>query len=322
MAIGNLVQKLGKLRNPEILAKNVQHLGRELAGLWWDIVQPASPAPVFLIGCSRSGTTVTFETIGASRELLNLGYEVPQLWNGLHGPLNNGWHSEAAGPEHARPEHRDAALRFFYQRLGAGRILDKTCINVMRVGYLHALFPEAKFVFIQRDGRDNISSMIDGWRLGRTDGEFQLTQFFGEFPSPVSINGGEFKEWAFFLAPGWQAYSSAPIEEVCAFQWISANQLALDAAATLPADCWIHLRYEDLFERPVDMFREVYARLDLAFTPEIEQRCRTLDQRPTSIVKGRPAKAKWKQQNPELIDRILDRIAPMQARLGYDNSAS
>ncbi|PZU51432.1 MAG: sulfotransferase [Thauera sp.] len=316
-----MLSKLAKLRDREIVVKNLVELKRDARGLWWDLTRPAAKPPVFLVGCSRSGTTVTFETIGASTELVNLGFEIPQFWNDLYGPLNNGWHSEAAGAEHALPEHRDAALRFFYRRLGGGRILDKTCINVMRIGYLHALFPEAKFVFIQRDGRDNISSMIDGWRLGRTDGEFQLTQFFGDFPCPVSINGGEFKEWAFFLAPGWQAYSSAPIEEVCAFQWISANQLALDAAAALPADRWIHLRYEDLFERPVDMFRDVYARLDLAFTPDIEQRCRTLDQRPTSIVKGKPAKAKWKQQNPELIERILDRIAPMQTRLGYDNAS-
>ena len=52
----------------------------------------------------------------------------------------------------------DAALRYFYQRLGAGWVIDKTCINVMRVPYLHKLFPRARFVFIHRDGRDNISS--------------------------------------------------------------------------------------------------------------------------------------------------------------------
>lgn len=316
----SILNKLHKLRDPEIRAKNLVEIGRLARGAWWDLTRPAAPPPVFLIGCSRSGTTVTFETLGASPQLVNLGFEIPQFWNELYGPLNNGWHSEAADAGQARPEHRDAALRFFYQRLGRGRVLDKTCINVMRVGYLHALFPDAKFVFIQRDGRDNISSMIDGWRLGRTDGDFHLSQFLGDFPEPVAINGGEYTDWAFFLAPGWQQYNQAPIEEVCAFQWISANRLALDAAAALPADRWIPLRYEDLFERPVDMFRDVYARLDLDFTPDIEQRCRTLDQRPTSIVKGRPARAKWKQQNPQLVERILDRIAPMQARLGYDNA--
>lgn len=316
-----MLNKLAKLLDPEIRDKNLLELRRMARGLWWDVVRPGAPAPVFLIGCSRSGTTVTFETLGASKQLINFGYEIPQFWNSLCGPLNNGWRSEAATETDARPEHRDAALRFFYQRLGLGRVLDKTCINVMRVPYLHALFPEARFVFIHRDGRDNISSMIDGWRHGRTDGDFHLSQFLGDFPEPVAINGGEYTDWAFFLAPGWRDYNHAPIEQVCAFQWISANALALDAARSLPPELWIQVRYEDLFERPVDMFRQVYDRLDLAFTDEIEQRCRTLDQRPTSIVKGKPAKAKWKSQNPELIERILDRIAPMQARLGYDNAA-
>ena len=152
-------------------------------------------------------------------------------------------------------------MRYFYQRLGAGWVLDKTCINVMRIPYLHALFPQAKFVFIQRDGRDNISSMMDGWRMGRTDGRFELSQFFGPFPEPVAINGGEFKEWSFFLAPGWREYNRASLEEVCAFQWISANRMALDAKAGIPPEQWIQLRYEDIFERPVEMFREAFARL-------------------------------------------------------------
>lgn len=43
---------------------------------------------------------------------------------------------------------------------------------------------------IQRDGRDNIRSMMDGWRMGRTDVHFELSQFCGPFPEEVSINGG------------------------------------------------------------------------------------------------------------------------------------
>jgi hypothetical protein len=140
-------------------------------------------------------------------------------------------------------------------------VLDKTCINTLRVGYLHKLFPQAKFVFIHRDGRDNISSMIDGWRLGRTDGGFGLEKFFGPSPVPVEINRGEFHEWHFFLPPGWREYNRASLEEVCAFQWISANRLALDAARDVPAEQWIQVRYEDIFERPVEMFRTVFERV-------------------------------------------------------------
>ena len=64
--------------------------------------------------------------------------------------------------------------------------------------------------------------------------------------------------------------------------------MALDAGEAIPAEQWIQLRYEDIFDRPVEMFREVFAKLDLPFDAAIEQRCRTLNERPTSIVKGPP----------------------------------
>jgi hypothetical protein len=309
---------LSKLLDPEVRDKNLRLLGLRAKEFAWSIIRPAMPDPVFVIGCSRSGTTVTFETIAASGHFLHFDYEIPQFWNGIYGPLNNGWESEAADARHARPEHRDRALAYYYARLGAGAILDKTCINTMRVDYLHALFPAARFIFIVRDGRDNISSMIDGWRLGRTDGGFGLEKFFGPSPEPVAINGGEFHEWHFFLPPGWRDYNRASLEEVCAFQWLSANRLALEASRGIPAEQWIQLRYEDIFERPMDMFREAFERLDLPFDAQMQERCAGLVERPTSIVKGAPKKQKWKEHNPEAIARIVPLIAPLMREMGYD----
>jgi len=313
------LRNLHKLLDPDIRAKNLLALRRAALGLAYDLARLAMPDPVFVLGCSRSGTTVTFETLAATPQFRSLGVEIPEFWNGLYGPLNNGWLSEAAGAEQARPEHRHAALRYFYQRLGRGQVLDKTCINTLRVPYLHVLFPKARYVFIQRDGRDNISSMIDGWRLGRTDGSFHLSQFFGPFPEPVAINHGEFREWHFFLPPGWRDYNRASLEEVCAFQWISANRLALEGKRLIPPENWIQLRYEDLFERPVEMFREAFERLGVPFDDTLRRRCEHLA--PTSIVKGKPKKQKWKDHNPEAIERILPMIRPMMEELGYDCDA-
>nr|CCF78721.1 conserved hypothetical protein [Rubrivivax gelatinosus S1] len=310
------LRNLHKIVDPEIRAKNLQALRWELRGLWWELTRPEVPDPVFVVGCSRSGTTITYETLAHAPGFRSFGWEIPQFWDALHGPLTNGWHSEAAGRDDARPEHRKAALRFFYQRLGPGPVLDKTCINVMRVPYLLALFPRAKFVFIQRDGRDNISSMIDGWRYGRTDGRFELSQFFGPFPEEVAIEGGAFREWAFFVPPGWRDYNRASLAEVCAFQWISANRLALDARAEVPPEQWIHLRYEDIFERPVEMFREAFERLDVAFTDDLQARCANLQ--PTSVVKGKPKREKWRDHNPQEIEAVLPMIRPLMHELGYD----
>lgn len=310
--------KLPKLLDPEIRRKNLQLVGWRMREARWRLLRPATPDPVFVIGCSRSGTTITFETIAACERYRHFPWELPQFWNSLAGPAHNGWASEAATAEDACPEHRARALAYYYARLGAGQVLDKTCINTLRVGYLHALFPRARFVFIHRDGRDNVSSMIDGWRLGRSDGGFGLEKFLGPSPEAVAINGGEFREWHFFLPPGWRQYNHASLEEACAFQWVSANRLALDGARLVPEAQWIRVRYEEIFERPEAMFREVFERLEVPFDDKLERRCRALVARPTSVVKGRPARQKWRQNNPEAIERIVDTIAPMMRELGYD----
>jgi len=307
-----------KLLDPEIRAKNLRAMGFALRGRYWDLARSRAADPVFVVGCSRSGTTVTYETIAMSPRLLSFGHEIPEFWDSLWGPHHNRWESEAAGAEHALPAHRDAAQRYFFQRLGLGRVLDKTCINVMRVPYLHALFPNARFVYIHRDGRDNVSSLMDGWLH---DGHFALGKLLGPFPCPVAIDGGAFHEWSFFLPPGWRDYNDAPLEEVCALQWLTANRFALDASRQIPPEQWIRLRYEDIFDRPLPMFREVFERLKLPFDDAIERRCATLDTRPTSIVKGAPKKEKWKAQHAAKIERILPRIRPMMVELGYDIDA-
>jgi hypothetical protein len=307
-----------KLLDPEIRAKNLRAMGFALRGRYWDLARSRAADPVFVVGCSRSGTTVTYETIAMSPRLLSFGHEIPEFWDSLWGPHHNHWESEAAGAEHALPAHRDAAQRYFFQRLGLGRVLDKTCINVMRVPYLYALFPNARFVYIHRDGRDNVSSLMDGWLH---DGHFALGKLLGPFPCPVAIDGGAFHEWSFFLPPGWRDYNDAPLEEVCALQWLAANRCALDASRQLPAEQWIRLRYEDIFDRPLAMFREVFERLELPFDDAIERRCATLDARPTSIVKGAPKREKWKAQHAAKIERILPRIQPMMVELGYDVDA-
>jgi len=308
------LKNIHKLLDSEIRAKNLRALYQELRGRFWDLSGQGMPAPVFLVGCSRAGTTVTYETLAASRELISIGYELPQLWDGFWGPAHNGWDSEAAGAEHARPAHRQAFFRFFYSRVGKGRILDKTCVNILRIPYLVTLFPEAHFIYLYRDGRSNVSSLIDGWE---NDAHFGLTQFLGPSPVPVAIDGGRFTEWSFFLPPGWRDHNTASLEEVCAWQWIKANELGLEARAQVPEPQWTEIRYEDLLDRPEAVFERVFARLGLTFDRRMREICISLAQRPTSLVSGTPDRDKWKKRNQARVERVVERLRPMQQRLGY-----
>jgi hypothetical protein len=56
--------------------------------------------------------------------------------------------------------------------------------------------------------------------------------------------------------------------------------------------------------------------LNIPFDGALRERCAHLA--PTSIVKGKPKKQKWKDHNPEAIERILPMIQPMMEQLGYD----
>jgi hypothetical protein len=78
------------------------------------------------------------------------------------------------------------------------------------------------------------------------------------------------------------------------------------------------LRYEDIFDRPVEMFRKVFDWLGFSFDDAVRARCAGLAGAPTSIVKGAPKRQKWKEHNPEAIARILPQIRPLMLELGYD----
>ena len=303
-----------KIFDREIGAKNIEALKYELLERYYFFQKIEMPDPIFLIGCSRSGTTVTFETLRKSNRLLSFPYELPQLWHSLYGPWDNQWASECANERNADPAHREKVLAYFYARLGKGQVLDKSCINILRIPYLHALFPNARFVYIYRDGRDNVSSLMDGWRH---NGHFNLKPLLGEIPETIAINKGEFSDWSFFLPPNWRDYNNASLEEVCAHQWNTANTLALEAKPLIAEDKWIELRYEDLVESPVELFENIFSRLNLDFDDAIKAHCAVLNKRPTSIVAGPPKKEKWRINNPDAITKILPKIERLMTQLGY-----
>jgi hypothetical protein len=43
-------------------------------------------------------------------------------------------------------------------------MIEKTPDNCLRVDFIRKIFPDAYFIYIQRDGRNSISSMMEAWR--------------------------------------------------------------------------------------------------------------------------------------------------------------
>lgn len=286
-----------------------QHTFRDL---WWAIAKPRLHRPIFVVGCSRSGTTVVYRTLSLAPGLASLYKETHDFWNALHPLEGRNWDSHALDREDASEQDRHAVERFFYRQLGARRFVDKANQNCFRIPYLHALFPDAWFVYVKRDGRDNINSLIHGWKRPE-----EYATWSTGLPAAVKIEDGLYKRWCFFLFPGWRAYVDAPIETVCARQWIEANKAVLTAKGQVPRDQWIEIRYEDVLNAPVRVFRDVYERLDLPFSGEVRRHCENVVSRPYNAF-SRPRLQKWKEENRDKIERILPEIESMMIEMGYE----
>ncbi len=116
----------------------------------------ASDAPVFIVGMPRSGTTLT-EQIIASHPLAFGAGELTQM-STFSASLN-----AAGAPADWRAEKIAELAKShlaYLQSLGgtALRIVDKMPGNVMSLGLVATLFPNARIIFCQRDSRDTCLS--------------------------------------------------------------------------------------------------------------------------------------------------------------------
>lgn len=185
------------------------------------------------------------------------------------------------------------------------RLLDKSPEHCLRLPFLAALFPEARILFITRDGRDNVHSLMEGWRQPHLFPGYQT-------PVPVTAEGQTRGRWAFTLIPGWRELVDRPLEEICARQWVACNQAVLDYAASCDARPVLTVHYEDLIATPTATLERIARFLDLS-TEEMPAYDQLL---PEVNVVSMPGGGKWRREF-EAIDRVAPIMEPMMARLGY-----
>ena len=267
--------------------------------------------PILVLGCPRSGTTLLLQGLLQSSELGSVQSEGHILWDEFHHPRDHGWESDALSAEDVTQREREyvyLAVRLFAR---GRRFADKTPESCLRVPYLDALFPDATFVFLRRRAADNVNSLVEAWRARPRFVKYHL-------PEPLTglgpLSGAE---WSFALVPGWRDLRTATLEEICARQYVACNEAVLDARESMDPSRWIDLAYEELVSDPAAELERLFVQLGVAFTPGAERFAADLTANVSRTALSAPQPEKWREQNPDAIERILPLAAPTERRLGY-----
>lgn len=296
--------------------KTMRHHGsrvlRAARSVRWALHPKLADRPVFVVGCSRGGTTLVYRTFSECKELGSLERETHEFWRKLHPLEDRSWKSHALNAAGASDADRLAVSRLFFVETGCNRFVDKNNQNGLAIPYLRALFPGAHFVYVKRNPGDNLNSLIEGWGMAGAFGSWAEG-----LPYPVAIDQGRYTRWCFFLAEGWEDYRESSIEEVCAFQYRSMNEAILAAKADVPAARWTEIAYEDVLADPVAVFRQAFGEAGLRFDADLQSHCETVLARPYNAF-SEVRKDKWHDSpNAARIERALPRLADIAERMGY-----
>ena len=122
--------------------------------------------PVFLIGCARSGTTILGTTLGRHKSITYLN-ERKDLWHAAY-PNFDVWSGKAALPKLIvkntdNDNKKTELLRellFKEQVVHKGKVvLEKFPINSFRLDFIDCVFPNARYIYLHRNGLEVAKSI-------------------------------------------------------------------------------------------------------------------------------------------------------------------
>ncbi len=268
---------------------------------------PRFKRPVFILSTPRSGSTLLFETLSRAPDLYTVGGESHIQIEGINDlhPAARNFESNALRDDAASPaviallrERFDASLRDrdgSAPAAGPVRLLEKTPKNALRVPFLRKVFPEAHFVYLYRDPREVLSSMIEAWNSGN----------YRTYPRLPGWTG---LPWSLLLVPGWQQLIGRPLAEIVARQWKTTTRILLDALEEVPDERIHTVRYDVFLADPQAECRRLCNELGIGWDVVLDAKL-PHSQHTVSA----PASEKWRRHERE-IEEVMPLIEQTRNR--------
>jgi Flp pilus assembly protein TadD len=143
----------------------------------WSIADPATtpPSPIFIVGFPRSGTTL-LDTLLMNLPELRVLEEVPAMERieGLLGDPDRIAGLSTADADRLRSAYFETLRELVPGFDSTRQIVDKLPTNMVRAALIHRLFPNARFVFVERHPCDAVlSCFISRFQVNQAMVQFQ-----------------------------------------------------------------------------------------------------------------------------------------------------
>lgn len=144
-------------------------------------------------------------------------------------------------------------------------IVEKTCANSLRVPYVDKVVPNAKYIFIVRDGRDVVSSAMQKWNSSvdpsyimaklryiphRDIPFYAMTYFMNRLRGGILNNKRRLLTWGPRFKDMERIANAEGLAAVCAAQWSRCVLLAKEAFEKIDRERVCIIKYEDFVLSP------------------------------------------------------------------------
>jgi len=280
------------------------------------------PRPIIIVGAARSGTKFLRDVLASGCGAAAVPYDVNYVWR--YGEVSA--IDDVLDPAHLT-EKRARFIRKTLRRLAKAApsdiLIEKTVASTLRVPFIEAVFPDARYVHLIRDGREVVESAMRQWEAspnwtalsqkvrGIPIQNFGYVGWFGlNFVKGLFSGRKGGKVWGPRFPGIDEMASNGSLAQVCAQQWLeSYTRASTDLPNVANADSRVFtIRYEDLTRNDTALS----ILLDQLELPDKEK---TLADFHKKLRPNRPEAWRglsWSDQ--ETIDRVLSKTL---SELGY-----
>jgi hypothetical protein len=212
------------------------------------------------------------------------------------------------------------ARRATLDELGSKTLLFKSPPDAYRPGFYESLFPNAQitYVHLTRGLVQTVNGLMDGWSKNEVD---FISNPVGLPGKDLNIEGYSDSDatrayWCFDLFPDWQAYSDAPLVEVCAQQWLQAHRGIID---NFPVEG--RVTFESFYTHRGTFYEGIEATtgIDLRGYDWSEE---VMTTEPPSQFRWLKREQLFRSIGEHLTARTLGNVVEMQEHLGYSMEES